>query len=451
MKIFNKFRFFCTLQVLLIVSTIFMLVFLIQHTSYIVTTFIIFAVIFGQVVSLIRYIEQTNTRVTQFLESIRYSDFTSNFPVTQKGKSFDELNNAFNEVITEFRKTRKAKEEHFNYLQTVVQHISIGILVFKTDGVIDLANNAFRKMLKISNIQNIKDLKTIDENLMSILLTISAEHNELIKLTIDNELLQLSIYATEFKMRGEQYKLVSLQNIHYELEEKEMESWQKLTRVLTHEIMNSITPISSLASTVKEMITDDAGEPVDIKAIDDDTIDNIHSAVNTIERRSNGLMNFVNVYRNLTRIPKANFKYFKIEELFERVFELHKRKTQALNIKFDKQIRPHNLMLLADPDLLEQVLINLIINAIHATEGVENAYISIIAEDVNGKLLIHVTDNGKGIKPDLMDKIFIPFFTSKKEGSGIGLSLSRQIMFMHKGSISARSNPGVETVFTLKF
>ncbi len=449
--IFSKFRFVCTLRVLLITCTVFLLILLLEHTAYIVTTAIVAVILIAQIFSLINYVEKTNIKVSQFLESIRYSDFTASFSPSHKGKSFDELNKAFNEVINEFRKTRKAKEEHFNYLQTVVQHVRMGIIVFQSDGCIDLANNTFRKMLKIGTIKNIKDLYTIDEQLTNALLSIQSDQNELIKITLDNELLQLSIYATEFKMRGEHYKLVSLQNIHYELEEKEMESWQKLTRVLTHEIMNSITPISSLASTVKEMITDEDGKALDIKQIDDETIDNIQSALATIERRSKGLLNFVDIYRNLTRIPKANFKHFYISEVFERVYDLQKNRIKELNIKFEMQVLPPKLMLLADPDLIEQVLINLVINAIHANEGIENPIIYLMAEDINGKIFIHVVDNGKGIKPDLMEKIFIPFFTSKKDGSGIGLSLSRQIMFMHKGSISARSNPGLETRFTLKF
>lgn len=274
----------------------------------------------------------------------------------------------------------------------------------------------------------------------------------LIKLVANNELLHLSVYATEFRMRGEEFLLVSLQNITSELEEKEIESWQKLIRVLTHEIMNSITPISSLASTVRDMLLTENDQEPKLRQLDDEDIDNIQQALTTIQSRGQGLLNFVETYRSLTRIPRPNFRYFAIKELFDRIRILMKPKMEKYNINCSLTVYPDQLMVTADPDLLEQVFINLLLNAIGAVKDKTDPEIKVSASvHANGRLSIAFYDNGYGITPDILDKIFMPFFTSRKDGSGIGLSLSRQIMHLHKGSISVQSVPGEGTVFKLMF
>jgi signal transduction histidine kinase len=253
-------------------------------------------------------------------------------------------------------------------------------------------------------------------------------------------------------MRGEEFLLVSLQNISSELEEKEIESWQKLIRVLTHEIMNSITPISSLASTVREMLLTETNNEAFLRELDDDDIDNVKQALTTIEGRSHGLLNFVETYRNLTRIPRPNFRYFTILILFDRIQVLLKPKMDKYNINCSLKVYPDELMITADPDLIEQVFINLLLNAIDAVKEKPQPEITVTASvNANNRINIDFYDNGYGIKPDILDKVFMPFFTSKKEGSGIGLSLSRQIMHLHKGSISVKSVPGEGTIFKLVF
>ena len=439
------------LRVLLIVASVVLLLSLFGKPQLFISTGILIALVVFQVFALVKYVERTNKRLTVFLESIRHSDFVSSFSDHGLGKSFDDLNKAFNEVIEEFRKARAAKEEHFNYLQTVVQHVSIGILVFRKDGKVDLINNALKRMFRISNLRYIDEVEKIDNGLSELLKGIKAGDSELLKVFNENELLQLSIRATEFRMRGEDFVLVSIQNIHNELEAKEMDSWQKLIRVLTHEIMNSITPIVSLSGTVKDLLIDQQSLVLR-REIDEDDVESAQSALSTIETRSQGLLNFVQVYRNLTRIPKPNFRYFEINELFERVENLLQPKIKELNIKCKLKAFPPGLMLTADPDLIEQVVINLLINSIHAVKEVSAPRITVVATNSSlNKVLISVSDNGYGIKPDNMEQIFVPFFTSKKEGSGIGLSLSREIMRLHKGNITVKSKPGVETVFTLHF
>ncbi len=448
---FKNFRLNIVVRILLIMVTVVVLLSIVTRQEFVISSSILVVVIIMQIAGLVRYVERTNRKLTLFLESIRHSDFVSTFSDQGLGSSFDELNTIFNEVIDEFKKTRAAKEEHFNYLQTVVQHVSIGIIVFHKEGKVDMFNNAIKRMLNVSNIRFISDLEKIDKGLAEHLKQIKVGDSDLVKVFVENQLLQLSIRATEFRMRGDDFVLVSLQNIHSELEAKEMDSWQKLIRVLTHEIMNSITPIVSLSSTVKELLIDPENlvlrEP-----IDEEDVESAYSALNTIEKRSEGLLNFVQIYRNLTRIPKPNFRYFEIQELFEHIENLLLPKIKERHIDCRFRILPAGLKLTADPDLIEQVLINLIINAIHAVQDVQNPKILIqaMATSLN-RVTITVVDNGYGIKPDTMEKIFVPFFTSKKEGSGIGLSLSREIMRLHKGNITVKSRPEVETIFTLQF
>jgi nitrogen fixation/metabolism regulation signal transduction histidine kinase len=450
--VYKRFYFIITVRILLIVVSIFLFVYLVTVARHEVSSIILGLLILFQTFWLIIYVNQTNHKLTKFFDSIRHSDFSTSFSDKKMGKSFEKLSTSFNEVIDEFKKHRAEKEEHYNYLQTVVQHINIGIICFRKDGKVDMYNNTAKRIFKKNLLRNINDLKDVKKEIPEILMNLKAGDKTLIKIFTDDEIKQLSLYATEFRMRGEEYVLVAFHDIHAELEEKEIESWQKLIRVLTHEIMNSITPISSLASTVSEMLIDKVDEDLTMKLLDHDDIQSIDDALNTIQKRSQGLLNFVDIYRNLTRIPKPSFKYFNVKEAFERAELLLKPKIEKLNISCNCKVYPEDLMLTADPDLIDQVIINLLLNAIDAVKKKENSEISLIAyNNQNNRTTIEVADNGSGIKPDIIDKIFMPFFTSKKDGSGIGLSLSRQIMHLHKASITVKSKSNEGTVFTLTF
>lgn len=450
--VFKRFRFQVILRIVLLTGTIIALLYVYDKTSYNISLFILLAIALLQVVLLIRYVEKTNTKLNQFLQSIKHSDFSISFSDAGLGRSFEGLTRSFTEVIEEFKKNRAEKEEHFNYLQTIIQHVTIGIIAFRKDGKVDIFNNAIKKQLKIRNLRNIRELSVLKEDFPKVLLNLKAGDRTLYKLFIEDELLHLSIYTTEFRMRGEDYTLISLQDISTELDEKEIESWQKLIRVLTHEITNSITPISSLASTVKDMIIDEDDGIVKMSDISDEDVDSIRGAIATIQSRSQGLLNFVEIYRNLTRIPKPNFRYFPVKEVFDRSRQLLKPKMDELGIECNSRVFPPDLMITADPDLIDQMVINLMLNAIDAVRETDNPEISVLATiNNNNRIVFDFKDNGCGIKPDILDKIFMPFFTSKRNGSGIGLSLSRQIMHLHKGSISVKSKPSEGTVFTLTF
>lgn len=450
--VFNRFRIGIAWRVILLSLTVFFLFILLEIPRYKFSAFLLGLIVILEVILLIRYVERTNRKLTRFFESIRYADFSSSFSDPGLGKSFEGLSREFNLVIEAFRKYRTEKEEHYNYLQTVIQHMPIGILVFTRTGKIEVFNHGLSRMLNVRNIRFISELGKVKDDLPSTLMGLRTGNSTLFKVFTGNELLQLSITATEFRMHNEDYTLLAIQNISAELDEKEIESWQKMIRVLTHEIMNSITPITSLASTLHDMTVRREDGKIIMNQLDNEDLESFDSAMTTISKRSQGLLNFVEIYRDLTRIPKPNFRYFKVQELFDRCSLLLKPKMQELEIECSVKVFPPDLMITADPDLIDQVVINLMLNAIDAVKETKPPKISVAATiNSSNRVIIDFYDNGIGITPDVMDKIFMPFFTSKKHGNGIGLSLSRQIMHLHKGTILVRSKPGEGTVFTLVF
>jgi nitrogen fixation/metabolism regulation signal transduction histidine kinase len=436
--------------VLLLSGSICLLAFLLFKTEFIAASIFLGLIGAYQIYSLIRYVTKTNRDLNRFLLSVRHSDFSQSYTNKLKGSGFDELNTAFSEVTKEFQQAKIEKEEHFRFLQTIIDHVGIALIAFNPDGEVELINNAAKKLLKIPRLGNIKDIESISSGLADKLSSISPGDKDLVKFKQGDNLLQLSIYATGFILRQQQLNLVAMQNIQSELEEKEMISWQNLIRVLTHEIMNSITPIASLASTAAGLLKDD--KECKVPEGLNEVITDVGHAVKTIEKRSKGLITFIDNYRKLTRIPKPDFKIVQVKDLFERVESLMAEQFERHSIRFRMQVDPESLTITADPALIEQVLINLCKNSVEAISGVSRPKIKLKAgTDGLGNPVVKVIDNGKGIAEDVAERIFIPFFTTKPEGSGIGLSLSRQIIRMHKGTIGVTSTPKERTVFKLRF
>jgi len=450
--VFNRFRINCIIRVILLGAFSWLFFYLLFRTNLYTALFILGVFILYQIYALIYYVEKTNRDLARFFQSIRYEDFSQTFKVEGYGSSFDSLKAVFSEVMNAFRKTRAEKEEHFRYLQTVVQHIGIGLIAFQPDGEVELINTAAKRLLNVASLKNIKSLESMSKPLVDALLRLRSRESALVKVEDENELLHLALYATEFKLRAQEFSLVSIQNIHSELEEKEMEAWQKLIRVLTHEIMNSITPIASLTSTISNLIREAYGKKVEPKKLDSEVLQDIQQAMQTIQKRSQGLLHFVDAYRNLTLIPKPNFQIFPVRELFDRVRKLMQVNIEKNSIRFKVNVDPETLELTADPELVEQVLINLMLNAFQAVEGRKDAQIELKAFlDGRGRIVIQVLDNGPGIPKENIEKIFVPFFSTKEEGSGIGLSLSRQILRLHNAYLGVHSEPNVQTTFTLRF
>ena len=417
-------------------------------------TALLFAGLLGiQVAALIRHLEKGTRDLLSFLEAIEYSDFTQSFSVPYSDSNFQNLYGAFSRVMQAFRDSRAKNEVQRRYLETLVHHIGIGLLCYRPDGSIELINNAAKKLLDRPALNHIQDLNSLSPELVDKLLAIKTGEDDLIKIDSDKEWLQLTVSATRFSLQNENYVLVSLQNIGEALEEKELEAEQHMTRVLAHEIMNSITPIASLAGSAKSHLATEQEESDNALA---ELRQDLGDALGTIEKRSQGLLNFVTSYRKIARIPRPNFQLISVKELFQRVTQLLENQALAANITLNQKIEPETLSVLADTDMIEQVLINLLKNAIESLEenGLTGAKGEITLEGTlnrKSKVLIHVMDNGPGIPPEVLDQIFVPFYSTKASGSGIGLSLSRQIMRRHGGTLRVQTKKGGPTVFTLRF
>ncbi len=407
-------------------------------------------------INLIHVVEKTNKQLTRFLDSIRYSDFSINFGESGSGDSFEQLYRAFSDVIDEFRKERSERQESYRTLQTVIQHVGTGLLAFNQKGEVLLQNNALKRMLDISGLHQINELQTVNKALYDTLMKLQGGNRTLVRFRQSDISMQLSVHATQFVTKGDTIKLVSLQNISHELEEKEMEAWQNITQVLAHEIMNSITPISSLSDTVHSIVNNRVSPMENGYKMDNETLQDVRDALTTISSRSQGLIRFVQSYRDFTQIPIPDPERIRISELLNSIKHLMKGEFEHQQVKVHLRVEPETLEVDADPQLIEQILINLTKNALRALHNVENPRLEYMAGiDNNGRIRIELSDNGPGIKKEVLEKIFIPFYTSAGSepvrGTGIGLSLSRQIMRLHNGTLTVTSEHGEGAVFSLRF
>jgi nitrogen fixation/metabolism regulation signal transduction histidine kinase len=404
-----------------------------------------------QVKLLIEYLDRSHENIASFLDSIQFDDLSFSFKTQSDDPAVRKLHQELNEAMQTLRRSRSERDSESLFFKNIVMHVGIGLIVFRENGEIEIFNSAARKLLKIKRANHIADLSTVSETLVHVFEKLKTGGRELIRLKIGDEFVQLSIYAIELTLRGENVKLISVQNIQSELEEKEMEAWQNLVRVLTHEIMNSVTPISSLAGIVEEELSPYVAEKI-LEPLSKEQLADIHLSLQTISKRSDGLIGFVKEFRSLTSIPKPKPVQLEVRPLLEELTLLHRKDLTERNIRLVITVYPEDLTITADKNMVEQVLINLIRNAVQSFDEQEDRVIEIKAR-VNEKSrpVIAVKDNGTGIEPEAMEKIFIPFFTTKKAGSGIGLSLSRQLMRQHKGTLTVNSTVGIGTEFFMRF
>ncbi|MDX5421719.1 MAG: HAMP domain-containing histidine kinase [Hymenobacteraceae bacterium] len=449
---FRNYRLQLILRILLLAVTIFIFAGLEFSPEYRGTYIGVGFLILLQVGLLVHYQERTNRLFLRFLNSIRYDDFTEQFHIAGEGKTQQQLASSLNEVMDKFREVRAEKEANLHYFEVIVQHIGIGIITYKPDGQILMLNNAAKKLLKLSRAHTVQELAAASAELALGLQQL--EHNEkaLVPMRQAGEQVNLSLHVIELSLLGDRVRLASLQNIQSELEDKEMEAWNTLIRVLTHEIMNSVTPIASLSSSASEEIssyTDTKAEEVTLLR---EELEDVGHCLQTISRRSEGLIRFVQDFRSLTTITVPQLSRFNVRELLEEIKMLMREQLAARQICLKVEMQAAAMLLSADRSMVEQVLINLVKNASEAVWEQEQPLIVLRAYfDERSRVTIEVADNGSGMTEEAMAKIFVPFYTTKKTGSGIGLSLSRQIMRLHNGAISVKSELGQGTTFTLRF
>jgi len=387
--------------------------------------------------------------VEQFVESIHYRDFSRYFDVKEAPLELQSLRQGFNEINTTFKTVSREKETQFQYLQKILELINTGILSYEhRSGEIGWMNESFKNMLGVPYLKTINSLERRDANLYKEILNIRPGENKIVSLTRDKNVYKALMAATAFQTEGKVYKLVAFQDVNEALDETEAKAWQRLLSVMTHEIMNSVAPISSLAETMLNRLQESArllvGQP--------GALEDLELGIGTIRKRSEGLLKFAETYRSLNKITTLSLKRIYARDLFETMHVLMEPTLVQKNIEMDILLSDTDLAIEVDTNLLEQVLINLVVNAIDAVKERAEPLITLSASTApSGRPVIKVSDNGMGMSPEVMDNIFIPFFSTKKTGSGIGLSLCKQIMLLHKGNIQVQSVEGVGSSFILQF
>jgi nitrogen fixation/metabolism regulation signal transduction histidine kinase len=403
------------------------------------------------VINLVKYLNTTNRKLSFFLESIENEDSTLLITANEPNQPIRELYQSLNKVNRQIQQVRIENRQQEQYFQTLLEQVATGIITFDSKGFVLHANQATRKMLGVHVLTHINQLERINSNLFQAVKNIRPFEQKLISVTGERGTIQLSLKATSFKSKENSLTLISLQDIRHELDEKELDSWMKLIRVLMHEIMNSIAPITSLSESLCNYYTVN-GRIVLPHEVDEATIQTTVRGLNVIKEQGNGLMQFVESYRKLSGLPKPVKRIFKVEELFNRIKILYASLEGSDKVGLAVKLSNPAMELFADENLVAQVLVNLLKNAVQANEKSPSGKVQLVA-GINANQLpeIRVADNGPGIPTEIIDQIFVPFFTTRENGSGIGLSLSRQIMQLHGGTLQVYSIPNKETAFSLIF
>ncbi len=435
-------------RVLLLFITLFATSFILLkgwHTYLI----IIAPVIIYQLVELYRFQHKSQDEIQQFVESIQYRDFSRYFDVKHAPSELQPMRAGFNQINSTFKIISKEKETQYQYLQKILELVETGILSYESEtGEVMWMNESLKQMLQLPYLKTIHSLAKRDNELYNDIVALKPGDGKVTKAHLEKGSFKVLLSATAFQTEGKKFKLIAFQNISEALDESESQAWQRLLGVMTHEIMNSVAPISSLADTLKNRLEKLVVNMTNKSA----SVHDLELGIDTIKRRSEGLLKFAETYRNLNKITTLNLKKIYVRDLFESLYQLMQPTLEQKNIEMDIVLKDTDLVLQADTNLIEQVLINLVVNAMEVVKDREEPRIILSASILNNKkVVLKVTDNGVGMTEEVMDKIFIPFFSTKKNGSGIGLSLCKQIMMLHKGNIHVQSKEGEGTAFTLQF
>lgn len=447
---YNKFYINILLRIILIVLSCILFVYFIEREDNLLTTVFIVFLVLVQIGFLIKYVNRTNSELAEFLLHLQQGDTSAAFSKENIEKTFKGLRASFDKINIDVKQIKAEKEQKEHYLKYVIDNIKTGLLAFNESGDIEFINNQAKIFLNKKD-HRLLNINNLDDESVEILNEIEPSESKIIKKTINGDLYYLAFRSSAFKIGSKKIKQVTIYDVKQEIETNEIESWQKLTSVLTHEMMNSITPITSLAHAIKRYLKNDL-KLIDKTEISNELISDIVENADIIEDRGKGLLEFIDNYRTISKLPKPKFETIETREFLLNIVQLFDSEFKKKNIMITVNTEPENISVLADKGMLEQVLINLIKNSIEALINISNSRIDLNAFiDENQKTRIQVIDNGKGISKDIINDIFIPFYTTKENGSGVGLSLSRQIMKLHKGSININSKPKIQTKVTLVF
>ncbi|MCD8742601.1 HAMP domain-containing histidine kinase [Mucilaginibacter roseus] len=446
--IFNRYEWRLVLRVLYLFATVTATAFVLVKGQYPYLIITGPAVIYC-VFSMISFQQKAQQEVSQFVESIHYRDFSRHFDVHRAPDELKPLRKGFNDINTTFKVISRERETQYYYLQKILELVDTGILSYEEEtGETGWINEAFKNLLGIPYLKSIHSLEKREEALYKDIIKLKPGDSNIVTINRNQQLVKILVTASLLRSEGKLYKLLAFQNVSEALDETESKAWQKLLSVMTHEIMNSVAPISSLADTLKNRLKSPeiAGSPVSSQ------LEDLELGIDTIKKRSEGLLKFTESYRNLNKITRLDLEKVLVCDLFENLNNLMQPSLEKKNIELDIILRDLSVAIEVDVNLIEQVLINLLVNAIEAVKDQKEPVITLSAETTaNNKIVLKISDNGIGMPPELLDKIFIPFFSTRKTGSGIGLSLCKQIMLLHKGNIKVQSVEGKGSAFLLQF
>ncbi|MHC1703557.1 MAG: PAS domain-containing sensor histidine kinase [Tenuifilaceae bacterium] len=431
-------------RILLIFVTCLVLSYLVLDTKIYYNIIVVSILLLVQVFLLIKHLNKTNHLLEKFFMNIKEGEYSMNFSNTLSNTPYGEMGKLADEIIEIINSSRIKEQYHYQYLKYIFEHIPVGLITLNLDGRIEMSNTSFCKLFKLNNPQHIKEIGKTAPSLPDKIITLNPGRQMLEKVTVSGNIEYLSIKCSLLKIGPNEIKLISFQSIKQELETSEVESWQKFTRILSHEIMNSVTPIISLSKHLKERF--EQSEQANLSQDLNQTIDSLK----LIEERSLGLKDFINKYRNITQNITLIPEQINVVDLAEEMALFFHESFKESNISYSFQVTPENLNISADKKLITQVLINLIKNSLESLDkSIKGSIFFKSFRDENNRIRIQIIDNGPGIAPEEIENIFIPFYTRKEGGSGIGLSFSRQIMKTHGGSIEVTSEPNQQTIFTL--
>jgi nitrogen fixation/metabolism regulation signal transduction histidine kinase len=456
---FKRFSLLIVIRTVLAMVTLVLLTQALTHQGYHASMLLLSIILIFQFIEITRFISRTNAELVRFFDAIRHTDFSQRFELKSLGTGFDELGSTFTDILKRIQKVRSTQESELRQIKAIVEHVPVPLLSIADNGTVTLWNNSVRRLFGAHAITKVEDLAQFDSEFPKKLQSILAGERTLVNIIIDDMEHRLIISATEIITATHRETLFSLQDIQSELAVAQLQAWQDLVSVLTHEIMNSITPVASLAKTAVDLVEDVQQKTKGLPGFSDEVNDEVNEelndilgAVQTVARRSDGLMQFVSSYRRLTRLPSPKRKTISVEKLFTNVTSLTTQGSKVKGVDLTTSIIPSELDVNIDVDMIEQVLINLLQNAEQALSQVKSPKIAMKAcLNLRGHVVIEVSDNGNGIEQENIGQIFVPFFTTKKEGSGVGLALTRQVMIAHDGKVTVRNNNKGGATFSLIF
>jgi two-component system, NtrC family, nitrogen regulation sensor histidine kinase NtrY len=450
--VYKRFSVGVAIRIGLILANMVCLAYIFARTDLFFSQLVLLLLLIFQVYNLVQFVTRTSRNLARFLQAIRHHDFSLSFSDAEPANpAFQELHQSFQSVIDAYKEVEARKESQYQYFRLIMEHVPVGIISLNSKDEVVLMNKAAEKLLHVQNIVSWKQLQT-----RRTVFTQAADYllrggRNLAEIVIEEEQRQFAVSVNPVILMGEPYRIITFSDIKNEIESKELEAWHKLIRILTHEIMNSVTPLASLTETMLMILEQEEGNQKPLSEITEENIADIRFSLKTIQKRSSGMLHFLDDYRQLTRIPVPRIAPVNVAGLFASVAGLMQGEINKYRVNICIRPVPPDVFVQADARLLEQVLLNLLTNSLQAMEGVLHPQIELKAFQKDAKLLIEVTDNGQGIEADKLGKIFIPFYSTKASGSGIGLPVCKQIMHLHGGSLRVQSQKGVGTKVELQF